>query len=135
MKVNKAVMNMSPLSDIAFTILMTLMVTVPIMAISGKIKVDLPEAHTVEQRVEDNTSITITPTGQMAICDIDTTFEGVIEILKEKIKEDPEKMVLIRADKYVRHGIVLDLLRTAKILGAKHVAIATSQKGQEKEEE
>jgi len=131
MKIHKAVMNMSPLCDVTFTILMTLMVIVPIVAVSGKIKVNLPEAHTVEQREEDNISITIDREGRVAICDIDTTLEAAISLLAEKIKSEPDKMVLIRADKYVRHGLVLDFLRAAKVMGAQRVGIATTQRGKE----
>ncbi|MDI6839737.1 MAG: biopolymer transporter ExbD [bacterium] len=129
MKVRRAVMNLSPLCDISFTILMTLMVTIPIIAIPSKIKVDLPEARTVEQREEDNITVTVSAEGLIAVCDIDTTIEEAMKILESKIKAEPDKMVIIRADKYVRHGVVLDILRAAKVFGAKRVGIATEQKG------
>ncbi len=50
----------------------------------------------------------------------------------EKIEEDPDKPVVIRADKMVLHGVVLAVLRSAKILGAQNIAIGTMQKGKGK---
>jgi biopolymer transport protein ExbD len=127
---------------------MTLMVTVPIMAMTGKYKVDLPGAHTMESRDEGALIITVLPyedeeTGKRGLavavaetdCGVftgeedDNTFEKALNLLKEKIEEDPERMVMIRADKMVKHGIVIDLLRTSKLFGAQTIAVACMQKG------
>ncbi len=128
MKTHKATMNVSPLCDVCFTVLVTLMVTVPIMAISGKFKVDLPAAHTKEMRDEGALNVSIKPEGDsllVAIGDKDAPFEEALEILAEEIKNDPGRMILIRADKFILHGMVLDLLRFAKLKGAERIAIAT----------
>jgi biopolymer transport protein TolR len=148
MKRYKAVINISPLCDVCFTVLMTLMVTVPIMAVSGKYKVNLPAAHTVEQRDESPLCVSVLPykdeeTGKSGIavaigevdCGIftgeegDTTFDYALRLLKEKIQENPDQLVLIRADRMVRHGLVIDLLRTSKLYGAERISVATMQRG------
>jgi len=128
MKIHKATMNISPLCDVCFTVLMTLMVTVPIMAVTGKFKVDLPSAHTKEMRDEGALNVSVKPEGDsllIAIGDIDASFEEALDILKEEIEKNPERMVLLRADKSVLHGIVLDLLRLSTLYGAERIAIAT----------
>jgi biopolymer transport protein ExbD len=127
---------------------MTLMVTVPIMAMTGTYKPDLPGAHTIESRDEGALCITIMPyedeeTAKRGLavavgevdCGIftgeedDNTFETALELLREKIEEDPERMIMIRADRMVKHGIVIDLLRTSKLFGAERIAVACMQKG------
>jgi biopolymer transport protein ExbD len=149
MKKHKVVINISPLCDVCFTVLMTLMVTVPIMAISGKYKPKLPSAHTIEQeRTEGSLCVTVVPhtdeiTGKQGLaiaigerdCGVftgeegDTVLDVALRLLKEKIQENKERPVLIRADRMVRHGLVLDLLRTAKVYGGEHISIATMQRG------
>ena len=132
MKVHKATINIAPLSDVCFTVLITLMVVVPVMAISGALKISLPNAHTVEMTTRETTiPITITSDNKIAVCENETDFENYLDLLKEKIEEDPDKPVVIRADKMVLHGVVLAVLRSAKILGAQNIAIATMQKGKE----
>ncbi len=128
MKAHKATMNVSPLCDVCFTVLVTLMVTVPIMAVSGKIKVELPAANTVEMRDEGALNVSVKPEGDsllIAVGEKDAPFEEALEIFAEEIKNDPSRMILLRADKMVLHGIVLDLLRFAKLKGAERIAIAT----------
>lgn len=139
MKKHKAVINISPLCDVCFTTLMTLMVTVPIIAVTGTFKVDLPAANTREMRDEGALNVSVKLEGDsllMAVGDVDIreatlekTFEAGLKLIKEEIAKNPDRMVLIRADRFVLHGIVLELLRFAKMNGAERIAVATSQRG------
>jgi biopolymer transport protein ExbD len=67
-----------------------------------------------------------------------TLLEEMIKIselsthLKPLIKEDEERVVIIKADEAVRHGVVVKVLDIAKVIGAQRIAIATEpeQKGE-----
>ncbi len=137
MKVKKATINVAPLSDVCYTILITLMVTVPVISMTGSLKVSLPPAYTVEDRREDAISITVTADQRIEISwpgntrGTERTWDDYIELLKDLVDENPEMPVLIRADEYVYHGLVLQVIQVAKTLGAEDIAIATTQKGGE----
>ncbi len=134
MKVKKAAINIAPLSDVCFTILITLMVTVPILAMTGTLKVSLPAAFTVEDRREDAISVAISADHRIEIAwpanhaGTETTWEEYVDFLKDVIEENPNHPVLIRADEFVSHGLVLQVIQVAKTLGADDIAIATTQK-------
>ncbi|MCK4329216.1 biopolymer transporter ExbD [candidate division WOR-3 bacterium] len=137
MKVKKARINVTPLSDVAFTILITLMVTIPVISMTGSLKVSLPSAYTVEERNEEAISITITDDHRIEISwpdnpgGTETNWDGYIELLKYAVDNNPSMPVLIRADEYVYHGTVLSVIQVTKILGVDNISIATTQKGKD----
>lgn len=137
MKVKKASINVAPLCDISFTILITLMVTVPVISMTGSLKVMLPPAYTVEEREKEAISITISADQRIEISwpdnprGTETNWDEYVELLKDVVDDNPGLPVLIRADGYVYHGTVLSVIQVAKTLGVEDIAIATTQKGQQ----
>jgi biopolymer transport protein ExbD len=51
--------------------------------------------------------------------------------LKNLVEKNPERLVVIRADKNVTHKQVLNLLSIAKKAGANRIAVATLQRNRE----
>ena len=52
--------------------------------------------------------------------------------LKKIIEKNPERLVVIRADRNVKHKQILGLLSIAKESGATRIAIATLQRNRDK---
>lgn len=127
-KTEEANIMITPLADVSFTILITLMVLTPVIMLSSRLHVNLPEATTVEPPTEQNISITITSDNQISINNELVTTKQLATTLKETIRRNPTNLVLIRSDKDLETGIVMDIIALAKKLGARSISIATIQR-------
>ncbi len=127
-KTEEANIMITPLADVSFTILITLMVLTPVIMLSSKLHVNLPEATTVEPSTEQNISITITSDNEISINNELVTTKQLANILKETIRQNPDNLVLIRSDKELETGTVMNIIALAKKLGARSISIATIQR-------
>lgn len=118
----------TPLADVSFTILITLMVLTPVIILSSKLHVNLPEATTVEPPTEKNITITITSENEISINNELVTTTQLAKVLKSAIRRNPDNLVLIRSDKELETGTVMNIIALAKKLGARSISIATMQK-------
>ncbi|MCK4226004.1 biopolymer transporter ExbD [candidate division WOR-3 bacterium] len=118
----------TPLADVSFTILITLMVLTPVMIISSSLRVNLPEAATIEPPQEKNTSITITSENILSVNNRIVSRDEFPDVLREAIKSHPDRLIFIRADRSTKTDAVMRIITVAKKLGAKHISIATVQR-------
>ena len=127
-KAEEANIMITPLADVSFTILITLMVLTPVIILSSKLHVNLPEATTVEPPTEKNISITITSDNEISINNELVTTKELASVLRKTIKQNPDNLVLIRSDKELETGTVMNIIALAKKLGARSISIATMQR-------
>ena len=121
--------NVTPLVDICLVLVIIFMVTVPIMMVTSPLQVDLPQAKTIEAREDINISIAIDPENHIAVDEKEGSFEELPRLLSDAFqKKGYDKMVIIRADKYVMHGRVLEIMDIIKRLGGGRISVATIQK-------
>ncbi|MEO0270134.1 MAG: biopolymer transporter ExbD [candidate division WOR-3 bacterium] len=115
-----AKINVTPLCDISFTLLLTLMIATTYLAIKqAPFRVILPDVETVEPRGADVVTLDIDERGEkIAINGKIVLWDNYISILKEEAEKDPYKLLLIRADKGTPHGIVMKVLSEIKKLNA-----------------
>jgi biopolymer transport protein ExbD len=108
--------NVTPLTDVAFTLLITLMIVTAYMAIKqAPFYVVLPKVETIEERGADVVTLDIDSKGeQIAINGELVSWNDYKEILKQEALRDPYRMLLIRADENLAHGIVLRVLSDVK---------------------
>jgi len=117
----------TPLADVSFTILITLMVLTPVIMLSSKLHVNLPTATTVEPPTEKNITITITSENEISVNNELVTTAQLANVLKSTIRRNPRHLVLIRTDKELETGTVMNMIALVKKLGAKSISIATIQ--------
>lgn len=131
---SKAEIMITPLCDVSFTLLVVLMVTTPIMMVTSPLHIQLPKAATVEPRQNANITVTITPAlppdnlNEISVNENVVPFEKYPIYLRKAIDTHPDRMVIIKADRAVRHGVVLSVISTAKKLGAQRISIGTVQR-------
>jgi biopolymer transport protein ExbD len=118
----------TPLADVSFTILITLMVLTPVIILSSRLHVNLPEATTVEPPTEKNITITVTSEHEISINNELVTMEQLAKTLSRTIRRNPNDLLLIRTDKELETGMVMNIIALAKKLGAKSISIATVQR-------
>jgi len=122
--------NVTPLVDVCLVLVIIFMVTAPLFE-QPTLDVNLPKASTREGEEKENITITITPDGKMAVNEQEVTAEMLESVLKAKLFYSYEKHIIIRADRESLHGDLLMVMRMAKALGAKSMAIATESKSSE----
>ena len=124
--VNK--IDVTPLVGVALILVIIFVVTAPLIMAPIDMEIDLPKATTVEAKSEANITISFTKQRHLALNENKIHSNQLEPLLKEKLSEDPNRLVVIRADKNVLHKEILSLLSRVKKAGAQNIAIATMQR-------
>jgi len=117
-------MDMTPMIDCVFQLLIFFMVTT-VFAVQSGLKVDLPTASTSDAPPEKDLSIVISDKGEMDLNGTRVTMDNLEEQLRQQKEIFGSKVLIIKADKKAMHGIVVDVMDAAKIVGIEQLAIAT----------
>ncbi len=120
-------MQLAPLIDIALVLVIIFMVTAPMLAQQTP-ALDLPHAATVEAIPPTSLTLTVTRTGALALNETAMPAPQLERELRQRMRQHPERLVVIRADKQATHRQTLEALTLAKRAGAKKLAIATLQR-------
>ena len=123
--------NVIPLIDVCLTLVIIFMVTSPLMMVPTNLEIDLPKARTIEAKSESNITISISKEYIIALNETEIQLANLQLALSEMLKEHPDRVVVIRADRNVNHQWVLDLLTISKRAGATRLAVATLQRNRE----
>ncbi len=121
----EAAFDLMPLIDVVFLLIIFFMLTTSFRTIFQGIKVDLPTTTTKQERIEQNIIITITKDNVLYLDKSRVTTSKLVSLLKKKLGEK-KGLVMINADKLVRHGKVVEIMDLAKQAGADRVGILTS---------
>ncbi|MFH1283100.1 MAG: biopolymer transporter ExbD [bacterium] len=119
--------NIIPMINVAFCIMLILMVISPFLN-ESKIKVDVPEAASSEVKEENKITLTISSTGKWALEDREIKRSQLADHLRKRIALDISRILVIKADKSVPYHWVREALETAKANGVVRIAIATQSK-------
>lgn len=121
--------NLTPLIDVVFLLLIFFMVSTTFTTIRYGIKVDLPKTTTPQEKVEENIVISITKEGQMYVGKTWIKDEDkLVAFLREEIQQGEDRLVVINADREVKHGQVVEAMDLAKKAGAVHLGVLTTSK-------
>jgi len=118
-----AEINITPLTDVFLVLLIIFMVTTSVIANQGK-EVNLPEAVEAET-TPSGVAVTVTESGQIQVDGVTVTNDQLYPVLKERLDEAREKVVILRGDRMVVLGTAVHVLDVAQQAGAKGFALAT----------
>jgi biopolymer transport protein ExbD len=119
-------MNMTPLIDCMFLLLIFFMVTTVFSTPPG-LRVDLPKAAESDLPPEKDLNIIISKTGEMELNGEPVTLDELDQRLREAKELYRSKVLIIKADKGCLHGMVVDVMDAAKGVGIDELAIATER--------
>ena len=122
----------TPLVGVALILVIIFMVTSPLMTTPPDIDVDLPKARTVEAKSESNITISLSSNKIIALNEKLVPMDKLSGELSKMLKEHPDRLVVIRADKNLTHREVLEIMGIAKKSGAQKMAVATLQRNRGK---
>ena len=112
------------LTDIVLLLLIFFLLTSSFVVQPG-IKIKLPKAASGLQDDSNKIYITVTLDNQIFLNQNQTDIANLASQLKQLLKNDPQKMVVIKADKDLSLEKTIRIIDTAKLAGAERFMIAT----------
>jgi biopolymer transport protein ExbD len=120
----KARIEIIPMIDVIFFLLVFFMVSTLSMTINRGLPVNLPTAATSQKDARDNVSLTVMQDGKMFLNKEPVTLENMGTRVKAALASDPQLAVVINADGHVLHSTVVDILDELRQAGVSGLAIA-----------
>jgi biopolymer transport protein ExbD len=123
-------MSITPLVDTMLTLLIFVLL-LGAFAIQPGIRVRLPEAASKEEEPKHDLAVVLTREQGLYLNDEPVQLDELAPRLQERLRDRHDGVVIIRADKEVLHGRVVEVMDIAKAAGAVRLAIATEPKASE----
>jgi biopolymer transport protein ExbD len=118
--------NMAPMADVVFLLLIFFMITSSFVLEPG-IDINLPRAVTAEDQIRQKHVLTITRDNTLLLDQDVVSFATLRRVLEDTYLEEESKLLIIRADKNVPHGLVVRALDISRQAGVPQLAIATER--------
>ncbi len=118
--------NMAPLIDLVFLLLIFFMVTTSFVKETG-IDVQRPTASTAALKERGNILIGVDSKGRIFLEKKQIDARSVRAHIERCLAENPEGSVVIVADKASQTGIVIRVMDQCRVAGARNVSIAASK--------
>ena len=117
-------LNMTPLIDLTFLLLIAFIITFPL--IEQGIQVRLPKGKTSEIDQSGTHSITLDEQGQIYFDDALAAEDVLAAELKAKAEANPDVTILVRADEKLAYGKVVAVLRMMHDANVTRMALVTA---------
>lgn len=122
-KLDETQIDMTPMLDIVFIMLIFFIVTASFVKESG-ITVEKPFAETAQKKPKANIFIGIDHNGDIYMLKNKVDKDAVKAGLEDMLLENPESTVVVQADNRADAGILLNVLDAAKAAGVKNISVA-----------
>jgi len=122
--VTEAGIDMSPLIDCVFILLIFFIVTTVFVEETG-VEVDKPQAASSAQLEKNSILIAVTEKGEVVYGERDITVNGVLPLVR-RLRQQEDMPVIIQADSAAPSGILVKVIGEAKLAGALKVSVATA---------
>jgi len=121
-----AEINISPLIDLVFLLLIFFMVTTSFVKETG-IDVQRPAASTAQLKEKGNILVGISKDGLIYLDRKQIDIRSVRAHIERCLAENPEGGIVVVADKTSRTGLTVQVMDQCRLAGAKNISIATSR--------
>jgi len=123
-EVKKARIEIIPMIDTVFFLLVFFMMASLSMTVYRGMPVNLPKAESGQPTRDDNAAITLSRDGETYLNRAPTTRDALGPQLRALLSANPNLVVMINADGEVLHRRVVDVVDVARTAGVGRVAIA-----------
>lgn len=113
-----------PMIDVIFFLLVFFMVTSLAMTRINSIKVVLPKTSGAPENQKQNIILTIKKDGSMLVNKTPVTLDSLGSRLAYEMQADPEGVVVVNADEDAGYGVVVESMAKAKEAGVRKFALA-----------
>lgn len=125
---NEAGIDMSPLIDCVFILLIFFIVTTVFVEETG-VEVDKPQAASASQLEKTSVLIALTSKGEVVYGGREIGVSGVRPLVKRMVQKE-DLPVIIQADQASQSGLLVRIIDEAKLGGATKVSVASRAGGQ-----
>jgi biopolymer transport protein ExbD len=127
---DKVDINMGPLIDMVFLLLIFFVVTTSFVKEAG-IDVERSTAATAETKERGNIMVGLTDGGDVYFEGKKVDVRSLRALIERSLAEDPESAVVIVADKASETGDVVQVMDQCRLAGAQEVSLAAKREGEE----
>ncbi len=120
-----------PMIDVIFFLLVFFMVTSLAMTRINSIKVLLPKTSEAPENMKQNIILTVKKDGSLLVNKTPVTLDTLGSRLVVEMQADPQGVVIVNADEGAGYGLVVAAMAKAKEVGVRKFALAT-EAGREK---
>ena len=123
------VINLTPLIDVVFLLLIFFMVTTTFLDPEREIEVELPTAQSAGEpdRMPDEIVLNVQQDGSIVYQGQALGREELVGMLKTTAQHDPETPVTIRGHRRAEHQSIVSVMDACGIAGLSNLAVGTSQ--------
>ena len=115
--------NLTPLMDLTFILLITFIITFPL--IEQGVPINLPKGEAKDMDQEEMLRLTINEEGELFLGEFPITPEAFEAEMVAKAAADPDTVVLVRADEALEYGRVMDVIQILKRAEITRMALVT----------
>lgn len=116
--------NMTPLIDLTFLLLITFIITMPL--VEQGIPINLPKGKSQSIDQKESRSITVDGQGQVFLDLAPVTMEELATEMKVISAATPDTPVMVRADEKLHYGKVVEILRILNDAQITRMALVTT---------
>ena len=113
--------NITPLLDLAFVLLIIFMITTPLMEQGLRLQLPKSQVTDVAPDKRDLKMVEVNPAGEYYLETLPITLADLKKNLAEAFEQNPELVLVIRGDAEAAWGNIYDVLDDAKQLGMKNI--------------
>lgn len=123
-ELDKARIEIIPMIDIIFFLLVFFMISTLSMTINRGLPVSLPKAASSQQGLRESVNITVTRAGEIFLNKEPIALAAIAQRVQTGVQQDPELLAVINADDQAMHGTVVDIMDQVRLGGVSRLAIA-----------
>ena len=123
-QLEKARIEIIPMIDIIFFLLVFFMVSTLSMTINHGLPVNLPKAASSQQDLRETFNVTVMQDGTLFLNKEPTTLTELGQHVKTGLEKDPELVVIINADDQALHGAIVSVMDEVRLAGVSRLTIA-----------
>jgi biopolymer transport protein ExbD len=120
----KARIEVIPMIDIVFFLLVFFMLSTLSMTINRGLPVNLPKAASSQKELRESLNITVTKEGEIFLNKEPIALQEIADKVKAGLEKDPELLAIINADDQAFHGAIVDVMDEIRLAGVSRLAIA-----------
>jgi biopolymer transport protein ExbD len=120
----KARIEIIPMIDVIFFLLVFFMISTLSMTINRGLPVNLPTAASSQKDLRENLNLTVMQDGTIFLNKELITLQDLGPRVKTALAAEPELMVILNADGDVRHQSVVEAMDELRLAGVARLAIA-----------
>lgn len=120
--------NLTPLMDLTFILLITFIITFPL--IEQGIPINLPRAAASSLDPDRARTVSVDGKGNVFLDDSPIDLEELKSVMKSAAKTDPGAVVMVRADESIRYATLVDVLQALHEARVTRLALVTQAEGE-----